>query len=125
MATASKEDILAFKTTDIESVPAPELGEGKELKLRAVSGAEMEEWRERIKDKGTGKVPERELMARMIALCLCDDAGTLMFPDGDAASVNKLPAKLLRRLFPVAQQQAGIPNDEKEDLAEKSEGSLA
>lgn len=117
----SKDALLAaVKRLPIERVDLPEL-DGFVF-VRGMSGAERDAW-EKSLIVGRGKrreVNTENVRARLAVRCLCDEQGTRLFADDDAAVLGDLRVDTLNRIFETAQRLSGVSNEDIDELGKPS-----
>jgi hypothetical protein len=106
---------------DLIPVSVPEISNNGEchVMVKAVSQAEFEAWREQIQDRNK-TLNETGFIARLIILCVCDEAGEPLFNQDDFEAIGKLPAKVLMRIQRICQDQLGIGDEDADELVGKS-----
>jgi hypothetical protein len=103
----TKDLILAATDSPTEAVDCPEWG--GTVHVRTMSGTERDAFEGSMLDaKGKGVSNLSNIRARLLVRVLCDDAGNLLFGHGDADALGKKSAKVLDRLFDVAQRVNGL-----------------
>lgn len=111
----------AVKKLPIERVDLPELS--GHVFVRGMSGVERDAW-ERSLVTGRGKRRDFNLdnvRARLAVRCLCDEQGTRLFGDEDAAVLGDLRVDTLNKVFEVAQRLSGVSDQDVDDLGKVSE----
>ena len=63
------------------------------------------------------KVTTDNIRAKLVASCLVDEQGKLLFSEADIEKLGNKNAKVLDQIFAVAQKLNGIGNAEVEELA--------
>lgn len=114
MARLTKDDILNAKDLETEEVSVPEWG-GTVL-VSSISGHA----KDKLELSFSSKTTIENVRARIVALCLVDDSGNLLFNDSDITKLGKKSAKALDRVFNVAQRLNAIGDKEVEQLAKNS-----
>ena len=106
----------AAQPLPIERLDVPELG--GQVCIRGLSGTERDDW-ERSLLVGRGKrkdVDTTNVRAKLAARCLCDEAGTRLFTDGEAGALGKLRVDVLNRIYEAAQRLCGVSDADLEEL---------
>lgn len=96
----TRTDILNRPPT-IETVPAPELGEGATLGVKLLSAAEFMGMSSDPRSKGD------KAYAAWLLACVCDQTGQPVFTADDFDALTSLPFTLVNRLIEVAQKVNG------------------
>ena len=103
----TRDQLLAQRTPKIEAVPAPELGDGATLGIRALSISEVNRL-----DKETKKNPEMGHVP-MLTMCCCTDGGEPLFTAEDTAVIDALPISLVLRVIAAYRRINGGEDAEK------------
>jgi len=119
MPLLTKEQILAASDIKTKTVKVPEWG--GEVSIKTMSGAERDGFEAAMFGEG-GKRKATNFRASLVARCLVDESGALMFSEKDVAALGEKSAKALDRVFSVAQKLNGISA---EDVAEMEKNSDA
>ena len=114
MARLSKEVILAALDLPLETVSVPEWG--GEVLVRGMTAFERDEFEKSLMKEGDaeeGKPAKpvydpSNMRARLCALCMVDENGTLLFSAADAAALGKKSGAALDRVFQVARRLSGL-----------------
>jgi hypothetical protein len=103
----TKDSILAAADMTTETVECPEWG--GPVHVRTLSGTERDAFEASMLDaKGKGASNLANIRARLLVRALCDDSGNRLFADADADALGRKSAKVLDRLFDVAQRINGL-----------------
>ena len=121
----SREDILGFDDLTREELTIPEWGNGK-VYIRCLTGAERDRFEaEMLAD------PEEDhrkrfynLRARLVVLAVCDPQGMPLFMLNDVERLSTKSAKVLDRLFSVAQRLSGRTKEDVDTLTKNSVDAL-
>lgn len=100
-------------------VPIPELGDGVFIRVRALTGRELDDYQASlIKERKNKRTTNYEdATARLVVLTCINEDGTPFFGDDEVATVSKrVGAKILGRLSKVAQELSGVTDEEIEEL---------
>lgn len=93
-------------------------------KLREMSGTDRDKFEiAAFKEDAEGKrhVEPLYLRARMVALCMVDDAGVRLYADDEIDMLsNEIPASIIGKLFVAAQKLNGMDADAVEVAAKNS-----
>lgn len=117
----SKADILSADDLPAETVKVPEWGGA--VRVRSLTGAERDAF-EASMFEGTGKkarMNSANLRARLVALCVVDEAGERLFADEDVEALGAKSAAALDRVFSAAQRLNGFTSADVEELEGNSE----
>ena len=123
------EEILALDDRKVALVDCPEWG--GHVHVRSLSGEELDAWeveqyeRSRIeKEEGQDRQAMlRNLRARLVSRCACDEAGRPLFTPEQAQALGQKNGKALKRVFDAARKLNGMtPEDEQELLGNSASG---
>lgn len=112
------DDIKAENDLPREKVDVPEWKSCPAVWIRTLSAGERDAFESGTLQK-KGKSREANLLdlrARLVAATACDAGGKPLFTDADVAWLTKKSAKVLDRLFAVAQRLAGMTAADVEDM---------
>lgn len=117
----TKDAILAIDDRQFEEVEVPEWGGS--VRMRGMSGRERDAYEASIIDQrgGERKVVLANARAKLIAKCVVDEGGNLMFTVDDLRALGGKSAKALERLFDKARELSGMAEGDVERLAENFE----
>lgn len=117
----TKDAILSANDLVTEDVEVPEWG--GTVRVRAISGTERDTFEQTIVTRRGKNVQTNlaNIRAKMVALCVVDEAGQRLFNDSDVAALGKKSAAALDRVFTVAQRLAGLTDEDVDELAENLE----
>lgn len=118
MTLLTRDAILKADDLPTKVVPVPEWG--GDVMLRTITGYERDAY-EAASMKGSGKnktVNTINLRARLLALCIVDEAGNRIFGDDDVRALGKKSALVVEKLFDVARKLNGFTENDVEELAE-------
>lgn len=111
MARLTKEQILSANDLKTELVSVPEWG--GEVLVTSISGHA----KDKLELSFTNKATIENVRARIVALCIVDENGELMFNDSDIVKLGRKSASALDKVFEVAQRLNAIGDEEVEKLA--------
>jgi hypothetical protein len=123
------EEILALNDRKVAKVHCPEWG--GYVHVRSLSGEELDGWeveqyeRSRVeKEEGQDhQAMLRNLRARLVARCACDENGQALFTPEQAQALGQKNGKVLKRVFDAARKLNGMtPEDEQELLGNSESG---
>ena len=123
------EEILGLQDRKVEQVACPEWG--GHVHVRSLSGEELDAWeveqyeRSRIeKEEGQdSQAMLRNLRARLVSRCACDEAGEALFTPEQAHALGQKNGRALKRVFDAARKLNGrTPEDEQELLGNSESG---
>lgn len=109
----NKEAILNVKDTHQEVVHVEEWG--GHVCIRAMSGAERDDFRAAIEGKDTSLVGQFE--APLLALTLVDEEGKRLFSIDDVEALRAKSAKVLDKLTQIAMRVNGMTEEAQEEAA--------
>jgi len=105
--------ILAANDLPREPVRVPEWD--TTVAVRTLTGAERDQWeRETWEDKQGDRL--RNVRARLVAWCVCDEAGGRVFQDADVPALSGKSGRALDRVYAVAARLNGITKEEEAEL---------
>ena len=121
MSLLTREAILAASDLVTERVLVPEWG--GEVLVRSLTGAERDAFEAAsfITRGQTREVNLANLRARLLALALVDETGSALFVEADIVALGRKNARVLDRLFEIAQRLSGLGPKDIETLAKNSE----
>jgi len=114
MSLLTKDQILQVKDNQTIEVEVPEWG-GK-VKLQSMSGFARDRFEASIVGK-QGGMNTTNIRAKLVAACVIDANGELMFSEKEVAALGKKSAKALDRIFSAAQKLNAMGDSEIESLA--------
>lgn len=112
--TLTKSLIFSANRNAMERVEVPEWGGA--VFVRSVRGNEWMEFRDAVMNR-QGEVIENTMMARLVALTICDAGGKRLFANDDWELVNELPLSPLMRVFRVAMKFNNLDDGDVEELS--------
>lgn len=112
----SKDQILSADDIQSQRVPVPEWG--GEVMVRGLTGSQRDQWEAGLTvRRGKTMVPDmRDFRARLVVLCVVDEAGKLVFGPGDVDALSGKSGAALDRLYDAAAKLSGISEQDVEDL---------
>ena len=116
MANLSRDDILSAEDGDLQPLEVPEWS--GTVYVRSMTVAERDRL-EASMFRPNGKINMKNISARTVVLCTCDETGKRLFTEKDADALGRKSAAAVNRIFKVAQKLAGITPEAVED-AEKN-----
>jgi len=120
-----REAIFAAEDLRDETIDVPEWG-GK-VRVRALTGAERDQYEQSITTNRGGTVTMNlaNARAKLVALTVIDDDGQRLFSDTDAAELGNKSAVALNRVFESAQRLSGLTGEDVEALTKDLEDGPA
>lgn len=118
----TRDQILGAIDLHIEAVFVPEWG--GTVYVRNLNGKGRDSFegsRIRIKENNKVEMIHDNTRARLLALTLCDESGTLLFSEEDITALGEKNASTLDMLFDVAQRLAGLRQQDLEQKVKNSE----
>lgn len=114
----TKEQILSAKDSPLERADVPEWGEGAQVFVRTMSGAERDAWEvEQFDINGKDvTVNRRNLRARLLVKCVVDESGKRIFEDGEADALGSRSSRVIDRIYAVAQRLNGLSKKDEDEL---------
>lgn len=114
-----REQILAADDLPVEDVPVPEWG--GEVRLRGLTGAELDEYQASLvvqTSNGQQKTNLRNATAKLVSRCAVNEDGSPLFEPKDLLKLSSKSAVALQRLANVAQRLNGLTDDDLKELTE-------
>lgn len=109
-----KEDILSKDDSTFKDVNVPEWG--GTVRIATMSGFARDRFEASVLGKNGG-VNHVNIRAKLVASCLVDEKGVLLFNEKDIVALGKKSAKALDMIFAKAQSLNGIGDTEIDELA--------
>ena len=98
--------------TPVEPVQAGDWGT---VHVRGLTGAEYDEYERACVVEVGRKKEARANRAVLVRMCVCDEAGALIFKPGDEAELGGLPAGIVNPIVNAAMRLSGVTGDPKAD----------
>ena len=120
MGVLGREALLAATALPRETVQVPELGGA--VVVQGLSGIARDAFEgSMFTQRGkTRELNMQNVRARLVALCLVDEAGARVFQDDDVPALGQVRADILDRLFGVAQRLSGLRDQDVDELGQPS-----
>ena len=117
MAELTRDQILAIDDLPIEQVKIPEW-KGS-VYMRTLTGKQRDEFEQTAIQRKTKKgIDIRGLKVKLVAMCLCNKDGKLLFAGrDDEAKLIEKSGSALERLSEVAQRLSGLDEKQIEEIA--------
>lgn len=112
--TLSRDAIL--KANDIKTIDIDVPEWGGSVRVATISGAARDRFETSMVNKN-GSLNSVNLRAKLVAACVVDDKGNLLFKESDIDELGKKSCIALNRVFQAAQKINGMGNSEIEDSA--------
>lgn len=116
MAILSKKDILDKKDNKSKTIEVPEWG--GEVIVSTMSGFARDRFEASVLGKNGG-VNTANIRAKLVAACLVNEEGKLLFTEDDIIKLGGKSCTALDRIFEEAQTLNSIGEKEIEELAKK------
>lgn len=111
---SNKDDIFARSGRKYEVVKVPELGNDAEVRVQSLTGKEWEDYENSLYQQVRRRDGQLELRlsnrnrrAKLVALCVVDGDGNLVFGPGDVIKLSSMNAGALDRIYEVAERLSG------------------
>ncbi len=114
MSLLSKEDVLKAQDAKFEEIAVPEWG--GTVRVSTMSGFAKERFEASLSIKN-GNINATNVRAKLVAACLVDEKGDLIFNESDIEALSKKSCLALDRVVTVAQRLNIIGDAEVEKLA--------
>jgi hypothetical protein len=121
----TRESILGFDDRKYCYVAVPEWG-GR-VKLRTMMGSERDDFelalleQKRAGKRTTFETNLKNIRAKLVAYCICDELGARLFADTDVTALGRKSGTALDRVYEAARKLNGMTEEEIEELAKNSE----
>jgi len=122
MPTLTREQILQGGSLKSETVTIPELG--GDVVVRELTGGERDRF-ESLLFEGQRRGESVNVRATLVALSTVDEDGNRIFTDRDIPKLADKSARMLSKIFAIAQRLSGIGVVELEEKAGNSEAPIA
>jgi hypothetical protein len=121
-AMLNRSQILEATDLGFEEMEVPEWGGS--VRVRTMTGAERDAFESEIYEmKGESVKFNREnFRARLLVRTIADEKNDRLFSDADIAVLGKKSARVLDRLFAIAQKLNGISAADREEMVKNSSG---
>jgi hypothetical protein len=118
MGLLSREDILDVDDKVYEDIEVPEWG--GEVRVRGMSGTQRDDYEASILQQNGSdrKVNLANARAKLVARCLVDADGRLLFSADDVRALGRKSARALERVFDKARELSGMTEKDVETLTE-------
>lgn len=123
MSSELRKLILQAKDLPREAVQVPEWPAVNVVYVRTLTGTERDEFEQSVLEISKGKDLKfrmANIRARLCAMAMTDKDGNAIFDAEDAAALGTKSAKVLDRIFAVAQRLSGISEKDVESLSKNS-----
>lgn len=123
----SKEDILGTPDREIRLVPVPEWGERAAVYIKSLDGTERNRHNatmvdiNRLNRTGKQRFSVESPQTKLLAFCLCDATGKPLFSVAEVEKLNTKNAKVLERLYDIAQEMSGLGKKAEDEAGNDSE----
>lgn len=114
MAILSKKDILEQDDTETKTMNVPEWG--GDVVVSTMSGYARDRFEASIIGKNGG-MNTSNIRAKLVAACLVDSKGALLFTESDIVKLGNKSCAALDKIFAVAQELNKIGDKDVEELA--------
>lgn len=111
-----REQILNFSDVGIERLDVPEWP--VPVYVKVMNGTERRSWNSLAYD-AEGKLIDDHYRSRLLAFCLCDESGSLIFQPDDIPALDQKNPLVIQRLFLAARKKNALEPDAV-DTAEKN-----
>lgn len=118
MAMLSREQILEAKDLTYRELSVPEWD--GDVRIKMLTGAERDEFESSTVEMKGNKPTQnlKNLRARLVSLCLVDEAGAPMFSRSDVGRLGQKSAAALERVFQACMDHNGMSDKDIEELTE-------
>lgn len=119
MGLLSRDGILDAKDMKTEDIAVPEWG--GDVRIRMLTGQERDAFEASMVQMGKDGSQKRNienLRARLVAMCIVNEAGELMFSPPDIPLLGRKSAAALQRVFNACQKLNEVSDSDVEELAE-------
>lgn len=119
MAILGRDQILDAKDMETKDIPVPEWG--GDVRIRMLTGEQRDAFEAstvEMRKDGAQKRNVANLRARLVALCVINEAGEQLFSPPDIKLLGNKSAKALQRVFNACQEMNSFTDSDVEELAE-------
>lgn len=116
----TKEQILAAKDLNTETVSVPEWG--GDVVIRELTGSERDTFEQTtyVRNGKNFEVNMKDMRARLCSMCIVDADGKRMFSDGEIKSLSGKSSRALDRVFSACSKLNGLGKDDQDELSKNS-----
>ncbi len=121
MGYLSKDAIFAADDVEFEDVDTPEWGEGAKVRIKSISGTQRDAYETSlvVERGGNRTLNTRNARAKLLVLCIVDEAGQRMFTDErDIHRLGAKNAKVVERIFDACRKLSGLSKEDVDSLTE-------
>lgn len=118
MSLLNREAILAVQDVKDETITVPEWG--GEVRVRAMTADARDAFEQDAYIAARDKKPLTSLRARIVARCVIDEQGALLFTDADVEVLGKKSAAALDRIYDVVLRMNAMRQEDIKDLEKNS-----
>lgn len=113
----TRDEVFEADDLKIEEVKVDEWFGGT-LRVRGLNGQGKDDYQISlmVSPGRTAEVNMQNASAKLVALCVIDEDGDLLFQEGDVLLLGKRNGKALDRVFTVAQRLSGMSSEDMEEL---------
>ena len=113
----TRAEVFEVDDLKIEDVKVDEWFGGT-LRVRGLTGQGKDDYQISlmVSPGRTAEVNMQNASAKLVALCVIDEDGDLLFKEGDVLLLGKRSGKALDRVFSVAQRLSGLTSKDVEEL---------
>lgn len=117
-ALLTRDDILGVDDKVYEDIEVPEWNGS--VRVRGLSGTQRDDYESSIiqQNGNDRKVNLTNARAKLVARCLVDEGGHLLFTLDDVRALGRKSARALERVFDKARELSGMAEGDVERLAE-------
>lgn len=122
MALLTRDEILDAKDLKTEDIAVPEWG--GTVRIKTLTGTERDTFEQSLvemKKDGSVKSNRENVRARLVALCIVNEAGEALFNNADIRLLGRKSASALDRVASAAQELNAFSDDDVAELAENFE----
>lgn len=109
----SADDILSSNDLKIDKLDVPEWG--GHVYIQAMDGFR----RDKFEELSTGK-NSKHILAKLVAMCVCDEKGRPIFTEKQIAEINKKSAAALNRVTNKIMEMNVMSDSDIDDIAKNS-----
>lgn len=116
-----RDQVLKAETFEYRDIDVPEWGGS--VRVREMKAADRDDWETSVykldTPDGKVKLDRKDFRAKLLVKCLVDENGDRLFADDEVAILSAKSAKVLIRLFAVAQEINGMSVEAEADISKK------
>lgn len=118
MALLAKDEILGAEDVWFEDVEVSEWG--GTVRVQMMTGEARDRYEQQLFDAKKEEISLANIRAKLVAACVVDDKGNLLFGDKDIQALGRKSSRALDRVYAVCQKLNGMTDADVDELAKNS-----